>query len=204
MKSWFYTCIKAGFGWMFRLVFRLKVTGAENIPASSGFILASNHTSDMDPILLIAAFPRKIRFIGKKEIFDTPVIGSIVSWMGGFPIDRGNADMDALDHASGMVEDGDILGIFPEGTRSKTCQMLKVKLGIGIIASKTKADILPICIIGKGVKRPRIFRTTYVNIGPIIKNSDMGFVDDTPRGVRSGVKYISEKMAEIREETIGR
>ena len=203
MKAGFYTGIKAALSWLFRLVFRVKIIGAENIPAEAGFILASNHTSDWDPVLLFMCFPRKIRFIGKKEIFDTPVIGTVVTWLGGFPIDRGTADMDALDHAAQMLQAGQVIGIFPEGTRSKDCKMLKVKLGIGIVAAKTEADVLPVCIMGRGVKRPRALHRTYIHFGEVISYKDMEFADATPRGVRSGVKYIEEKLIAVRNETIG-
>ncbi|MGI9253664.1 MAG: lysophospholipid acyltransferase family protein, partial [Thermomicrobiales bacterium] len=67
-----------------KVAFRLRVEGAENIPVSGPLLVASNHVHNLDPVILAAAFPRELHFMAKKELFETPVLGRVIAWLGGF------------------------------------------------------------------------------------------------------------------------
>jgi 1-acyl-sn-glycerol-3-phosphate acyltransferase len=111
-------------------------------------IVVSNHLSWLDIPLLGVAIPRKISFMAKKEYFHSPVHAFIIRVMGSFTVDRRKVDRSAFDLAAKALQDGRALGIFPEGTRSRTLQLQKGKLGVAFIALRSNAVILPVGISG--------------------------------------------------------
>lgn len=116
------------------------------LPQEQGYIMASNHVSDMDPVMLGLAFHKPLNFMAKEELFRIPVFNSIIRALGAFPVARGKGDQAAIDHAVGIVKNGGVLGIFPEGTRFKDGKLHRLKSGAVVIAAKTGADVLPTCI----------------------------------------------------------
>ena len=197
MKRWFYKTAAWIVKWPFYLLFRIHLEGMENIPSSGGFILCSNHTSDLDPVFLVLYTPRVIRFMAKKEIFQVFALRRVVRWLGAFPVDRGAGDYGVLDQAADYVKAGDVLGIFPEGTRSKDGHLLRIKSGIGVVAAKTKADILPVCIKGKNGGRPRIFRSTTIRFGPVIPYGELGISGESAHAVRGAIRKITQVMKDL-------
>ena len=131
----------------FGLVFRTRVIGAENIPASGAFILAANHVSNWDPPFLGTFIDREICYMGKEELFKNPVMAWICRSLHVFPVKRGAADKTAVKTAVKILKDGKCFGIFPEGTRSKTGKIGKAEAGISLIAAMTKAPIIPAAIV---------------------------------------------------------
>lgn len=131
-----------------------KIEGKENIPKGA-YIIASNHLSWLDPILIGNITPRTIHYLGKKELVDIPVFGWILRFMGTIRIDRSNKNPLAKKEAINNLEKGNIICIFPEGTRNKQSMELKdFKFGAVSFASKTGVPIIPITI----TKRPKLFR----------------------------------------------
>ena len=112
------------FVWMFhplaKIVFKTQYIGRENVPKTGSLIIASNHRNSYDPGLIAAARVRKIHYMAKLELFN---LNKLASWMlrhlNAFPISRGTGDQRSLNYAIRLVEEGKVLGIFPEGTRSK-------------------------------------------------------------------------------------
>lgn len=127
--------------------YRIKVYGKENIPENEGVIVCANHWSNLDPIFLSISLPIKFNYMAKKELFEIPVLKGILSKAGAFPVNRQGNDMKALRYAISLIKDGKTLGIFPEGTRLKEVDRDNMHEGVGFIAVKSKADILPIEII---------------------------------------------------------
>src|SRR5215204_4143022 len=110
--------VVAGLSWpLLRIVFRLRVRGAERLPAG-GYVLAANHNSNFDPwVLGIPLYPRRfLRFMGKSELFFTPLKQLIVA-CGAFPVRRGERDLEAIETATELCRAGHIVVMFPEGTR---------------------------------------------------------------------------------------
>ncbi|MBR5913533.1 MAG: 1-acyl-sn-glycerol-3-phosphate acyltransferase [Selenomonadaceae bacterium] len=144
------------------IFFRTKVIGAENIPATGGFILAANHMTNWDPPFLGTFVDREVNFMGKEELFKNPVMAAICRGLHVFPVKRGAADKSAIKTALKIIKNGDCFGIFPEGTRSKTGKIRKAESGVSLIAAMTKAPIIPAAIVNTNkifsaeVKFPRL------------------------------------------------
>jgi 1-acyl-sn-glycerol-3-phosphate acyltransferase len=134
---------------VYRLLYRIKVEGIENIPRAGGVILCSNHIRAHDPPLLGMITPRQVRFMAKEELFQVPVIGWLVRHGGGaFPVKRGTADRGALKQSLDVLANGGCFGIFPEGTRSSTGRMAKLEPGTAYLALKSGATVIPVAFSG--------------------------------------------------------
>ena len=143
----FYKIFKVLCRFWFGAILRTKVIGAENIPKNGAFILAANHVSNWDPPFLGAFIDREVNYMGKEELFKNPVMAAICRALHVFPVKRGAADKTAIKTAIKILKDGKCLGIFPEGTRSKTGKLDKAEAGVSLIAAMTKAPIIPAAII---------------------------------------------------------
>ena len=159
----FYEVLRIFFRRLFKIVFRTKVFGVENIPAEGGFILAANHLSNWDPPFLATFIDRKVCYMAKEELFKNPIFAAAIRNLNVFPIKRGAADSAAIKHAVKITKSGKCLGIFPEGTRSKTGLMGKAETGVALIAAMTKVPVIPALIVGtnkifsKDEKLPQLF-----------------------------------------------
>lgn len=127
---------------------RISVTGRENVPKSGPLLLVSNHLSHLDPPALAWAFPRYIHFMAKEELFEPRLLGWYLRRIGTFPIKRGTADRNALRTAFAILEEGQVLAMFPEGKRSETGRLQEPEEGAGLIALRSKAPIVPMSITG--------------------------------------------------------
>jgi 1-acyl-sn-glycerol-3-phosphate acyltransferase len=146
-----------------RLCFRVycrkfEVIGREHVPLEGGLILASNHMNNADPPAICIAVPRHPTFMAKKEMFGWPVLGPAFRLFGAFPVRRTEADLAALRAATELVQRGDMLVMFPEGTRSRTGGLGKGHPGTALVALRTGAPILPVAVTGtEAVRWPWIF-----------------------------------------------
>ncbi len=137
---------------MFRIIYRAEVHGQENVPKEGGAIIAANHISLWDPPFVGAFCPRRVSFMAKKELFENSVFSSIITSLGAFPVNRGAADRNAIKTALTVLGEGKCLGLFPEGTRSKSGKLGEPEAGIGLIAYKANVPIVPVAITGTNGK----------------------------------------------------
>ncbi|MFH2036662.1 MAG: lysophospholipid acyltransferase family protein, partial [Candidatus Zixiibacteriota bacterium] len=126
----------------------MKIIDKENVPSQGAFLLAGNHISYYDPPMYGSFLPRAIHFMGKKELFDNKLIGAIISRTNAHPINRRGFDRAAIKTAMELLNNGEGLLVFPEGTRSKTDNFLPPKAGIGMLARKAMVPIVPAYIHG--------------------------------------------------------
>ncbi len=133
---------------LFRVLFGLKIKGLENIPKSGGVLIVANHLHNADPVVIAVACTRPIHYMAKRELFEVPVIRSILRFGGAFPIDRGNPDRWAIRRSEETLKQGIALGMFPEGTRSKTGSMKAALPGAGLIGLRAHAPVLPVAVMG--------------------------------------------------------
>jgi 1-acyl-sn-glycerol-3-phosphate acyltransferase len=131
---------------LMRTWFRIRIEGTGHIPASGPVILASNHRSNMDPVLLAAAVRRPVAFMAKVELFVWP-LGWILRLIGQFPVQRGGIDREALRHTSAVLARGWVLGLFPEGTRGDG-SFASVHPGLAYIVLRERCPVLPVAIFG--------------------------------------------------------
>lgn len=143
-----YSLMKFLFSVFFTVFFRADIRGRENIPKDGPVILAANHMSNFDPPFLACFLERPVCYMAKLELFEHPVFGLAIRACHAFPVKRGAADRGAIKAAIQVLKSGKVLGLFPEGTRSRTGRMGKAEAGIGLIAAMTGAPVVPACIIG--------------------------------------------------------
>ncbi len=139
---------------IFRLFFRLKVEGLENLPEKGNFLLVSNHASFLDPFAISGAIPRYIRWIVVDEYFDLFLVRWVLQSLR-FIRTRGKTDSRALHQAVIALKSGDIVGIFPEGRRTEDGRLGKVRGGIAHLARESGAAVLPVAILGSFEAWPR-------------------------------------------------
>jgi 1-acyl-sn-glycerol-3-phosphate acyltransferase len=139
-------------------IYQFKVIGKENFPTDGGVLLCSNHISNLDPPTVGIAAPRQVHFMAKEELFSAPVLGKILPLINAFPVKRGMSDREALRKGLGVLKEGKVLGLFPEGTRSETGELGKGLAGAGFFALRSKAQIVPCAVIGpyKPFKRLKV------------------------------------------------
>lgn len=144
----FYKAVRGAARVLFSLIYRIEIEGKEHLPGKGKAIVSPNHFSLMDPIIIGAFLPRKVNFMAKEELFPNRLFASILNKLGVFPVKRSGADIGAIRTALKILSNGDIFCIFPEGTRSKTGEILEAKPGSAMIAIKAQSPIIPVAIIG--------------------------------------------------------
>jgi 1-acyl-sn-glycerol-3-phosphate acyltransferase len=135
---------------LMRLVFWPRIKGRSNLPKTGkGLVLVFNHKSNFDPILLLCATPRKLRFLAKAELFRLPW-SLFFNWMGVIAIDRSRKNNQALEAAVRVLKSGGVVAVAPEGTRNKTAQtLLPFKYGAVAMASRAQVPVMPVTITGR-------------------------------------------------------
>lgn len=150
-----------------KLIFNYQVIGANHIPAEGAAVLVANHISMFDPVAIALASKRPIHFMAKAELFDNAFLRWLFTKLHAFPVKRGEADRQAIRTALEVLHGGELLGIFPEGTRNKEEDLLPIHNGAALLALKTESPLIPIVV--KGTKKLRFRQQIIVNIGePII------------------------------------
>jgi len=167
-----------------RCITRVHVEGdASVIPRKGPVILAANHISNADPVIvgswLTPKLGRRIHWLGKKEMFDWPIVGWMARNGGVVPVDRGGADVEAFRIAQRVLDAGQVLMVFPEGTRSPTAELQTPKDGLAMLALRTNATIVPIGVSNtdrvwpKGRPIPRLGGHATMRIGKPFKVGDL-------------------------------
>ena len=157
-----------------RFFFRVRVEGLEHVPDDGPAILASNHVSFCDSIFLPLVLKRRITFVAKAEYFEDPKTAWFFGAMGQIPIKRGGgpASQRALESASEVLRDGQLFGIYPEGTRSPDGRLYRGRTGVARLAIENEAPVFAVAMIGTkeaqpiGQVWPNLFRPITVRISP--------------------------------------
>ncbi len=132
----------------FLVYLRLVRVGSEHLPRSGPLLLAANHRSFLDPFLIGSLSHRPVYYVAKRELFRKPWQAWLLSSLGAFPIDRGHSDEDAIATAREILERGDCVVIFPEGTRVRSGPLGAPRRGLGRLALETGAPVVPVAVIG--------------------------------------------------------
>ncbi len=185
--------------------FRVRIEGTEHLRQDGGFIIASNHVSSYDPVFLsLAAYREKkrINYMAKEELINIPLIGRLLRALGAFPVRRGKGDRGALDMAAKIITDGKILGIFPEGTRSKTGKLLPAKSGVAIISARTHSDVVPASIHIEGAKLRWLAKVT-IRFGKPIAYEQLSLSQEfTTPELKSASAFVMQQISEQYEKGV--
>jgi 1-acyl-sn-glycerol-3-phosphate acyltransferase len=166
-----------------------RLEGAENIPRSGGYILVANHINWKDPPWIEFAVGRAIRYMGKRELFEVPVIGYVLREIGAFPVRRGEADRGALQTALAVVAAGQPLGFFPEGHRSESGQLIRARPGVAYVGQRSGAPMIPLAVSGTRGARLGAFwrRDILIRVGTPFRIEDLDVKPDDPQAVADGI-----------------
>jgi 1-acyl-sn-glycerol-3-phosphate acyltransferase len=140
--------IKGFLNGLVRIVYRLKIRGKENLPKEGGCIICPNHIHALDPVPIIICNKRKAVAMAKKELFNNPFLRWLANEFEIFPVDRSVKDLEATKHALKVLKAGEMLLMYPEGTRNGLKKGLKLKNGATVIAIKAGVPIIPVGISG--------------------------------------------------------
>lgn len=127
---------------------RIQIEGKENIPGDGALVVICNHRHALDPIAVGLAFRRPVNFLAKDNLFDTPFKKWFLTKLNCIPIDRESTDRTAIRKSIEVLDRGEILGVFPEGTRSRDGKLLPFKGGVSFIASQAPCTIVPMAVSG--------------------------------------------------------
>ncbi|MBM7584367.1 1-acyl-sn-glycerol-3-phosphate acyltransferase [Bacillus pakistanensis] len=144
----FYTFARGVVNIVLSPLYRIDVSGLEHFPKDGGVLLCTNHIDNLDPPVVGITAPRPVSFMAKAELFNVPILGNIVKNVRAFPVKRGLSDREALRNGLKLLKEGNVLGLFPEGTRSKTGELNKGLSGAGFFALRSNAYVVPCAIIG--------------------------------------------------------
>lgn len=167
------------------IFFPRRVYGKNKLPKGK-HIVVCNHYSMMDVFFVGALYGKRITFLAKKELFENKVLGWFLRILGGIPVDREKVDFSTIKTVLKTLEKGEVIAIFPEGTRNRTdAELLPLKAGAGLFAVKGKVPVVPVMIS----KKCKIFRRTDIFVGESIDLSEY-----------YSVKFTSELNEEISEK----
>lgn len=141
-----YRFLRCVFYIIYNVFFSAEAYNKENVPKTGGVILAANHLSNWDPMLISCFFKRTVGYMAKQELFDVPIFGPALLHLHSFPVKRGAMDIKALRTAMQKLKAGDCIGVFPEGHRSKTGQLQQGSTGVAFIAAKSGAPVIPVAV----------------------------------------------------------
>lgn len=179
-QAFFPRLVRATLGRLLRVLYRTRVDGIENIPAG-GAVIAGNHVSYLDPMLLWVVSPRPIHFMAKRELWDSKIVAWVLPRLWGFPVNRGEPDRTAITTATDLLKAGELVGVFPEGGRAEDGgeELRQAHGGVAFIALRADAPIVPVAFVGtekawpKGARLPRIVRTSIRIGAPVLPSAIM-------------------------------
>ncbi|MEW6545824.1 MAG: lysophospholipid acyltransferase family protein [Bacillota bacterium] len=164
-----------------KLFFFWRVEGRQHIPPEGPVLFCCNHISAWDPPVVGCAATRQVYFMAKRELWRIPVLRSVITALGAYPVDRKRADLSSVRRSLELLEKGQAVGVFPEGTRSRTGKLGPLRSGGAKLALRTGAAVVPMAIVGPY----RLFRPLHVRIGrPLYFGRDLNPSREKVRAVR--------------------
>lgn len=196
-----YRVLKTILGPVIKAFMRIKTYGSENEQKDGALIVCANHTAIFDVLSLAISFKRQLRFLAKKELFKVPLLSQLISALGAYSVDRGHGDVAAIKKTLSVLANGEIVAMFPQGTRYIGVDPAKteVKNGVGMMVYRSKADVQPVFIRVKNYKY-RLFRKKEVIIGKPIKYEEFGFTNGGSEEYEKAAKLVFERILALRNE----
>ena len=196
----FYTFARKYMAWVFAVLTPMRVRDREKIPGEGKAILCCNHASMLDPLRLAYGQKRQIYFMAKEELFRNKFVSLIITALGAFPVSRGKGDKTAIRTAKMILDEGRMLGIFIEGTRSRDGRFLRPKSGAVMLAHNCGAPIVPCCITPVRGPLPKPFRPCFLSFGDPIPPEELQIHNGTPSEYRNASLLVMSRIAALREK----
>ncbi len=178
---------------VFKIVWRMKVYGKENVPKKGAVIIAANHRSLADPPLVGVATTRYVHFLAKEELFRFRPFGWLIKNLNAHPLNRGGSDIAAFKIAKKILSEGEGLIVFPEGRRSKTDELGKPKAGVGMLAHISKAPVIPTYIHNSGHLKD--FKRLIVSFGSPIRYENFDSYERMAEDVMASIADLKSRLA---------
>jgi 1-acyl-sn-glycerol-3-phosphate acyltransferase len=176
------------------LLFELRVHNIENVPQTGGVLLVANHQSYLDPVLVAVRLRRPVSYFAKSELFENPFLGWLIRSLHAFPVRQGQGDLGAVREAIRRLEEGHILNLYPEGTRTLDGEIGPLQKGISLVLRKVNVPVVPVAIEGSFAawsKGRKIFRSGQIDV---LYGKPMSF-----KGMKSDeiLKTLSETLTAL-------
>ncbi|MBE1554100.1 lysophospholipid acyltransferase family protein [Sporosarcina limicola] len=149
-------------------LYRIKTIGKENFPKEGGVLLCTNHIHNFDPPVVGITCPRPVHFMAKEELFKAPILKTILPSIKAYPVKRGKGDREMFRRTLSVLKSGNVVGLFPEGTRNTTGELGKGLAGAGFFALKGNVNVVPCAIVGpyKPFRRLKVVYGKPIDINP--------------------------------------
>ena len=187
---------------IFKAIYRYKVINRDAIPDDGkGYIIAANHLSYSDPVLLGLSHKRRINFMAKDELFKNKFFAWLIRHLGAFPVKRGTGDVKAIKNGEDILREGNLMTIFIEGGRSKTGELMRPRSGFAIIAQQTGVPVVPVCITKTSKHK---FARRIIHYSQPIPAEELGLVgeDMDRRALKKAGDTVMGKIKEMREQDL--
>jgi len=182
------------------LLFRIRVYGRKNIPEKGPVLIVSNHQSFLDPILIGVGLARQVNFMARMSLFKNRLFAFLIRSLNAFPLKRGMVDPAALRHAVQLLKDGEMLLLFPEGTRTFTGQIAAVRPGFLSILKRTRAALIPAVIEGAYQAWPRDRKLFGFHRIRVIFGASMGYPEHGGQDLREICLTVKKRLEELQAD----
>lgn len=183
-----------------KLFYRYKFINNNSIPHEGAYIIASNHMSFSDPVLLGLGQRRRLFFMAKQELFSNKFFAGLIRALGAFPVERGAGDGKAIKTGEDLIKEGNVMTIFIEGGRTKTGELMRPRSGCALVAQQMQVPVIPACITITGNPKYR-FAKRVIHFGEPLTPEMLGLTPDGDRRqLKNATNMIMDEIKKMREQ----
>lgn len=183
-----------------KVFYRYKFINNNSIPRKGAYIIASNHMSFSDPVLLGLGQRRRLFFMAKSELFRNRFFAALIRALGAFPVERGAGDGKAIKTGEDLIKEGNIMTIFIEGGRTKTGELMRPRSGCALVAQQMQVPVIPACITITGNPK-HLFAKRVIHFGEPLTPEQLGLTPDGDRRqIKNATNMIMDEIRKMREQ----
>lgn len=183
-----------------KVFYRYKFINNNSIPQEGAYIIASNHMSFSDPVLLGLGQRRRLFFMAKQELFKNKFFAGLIRALGAFPVERGAGDGKAIKTGEDLIKEGNVMTIFIEGGRTKTGEFMRPRSGCALVAQQMQVPVIPACITITGNPKHR-FAKRVIHFGDPLTPQQLGLTPDGDRRqLKNATNMIMDEIKKMREQ----
>lgn len=183
-----------------KVFYRYKFINNNSIPHEGAYIIASNHMSFSDPVLLGLGQRRRLFFMAKQELFKNKFFGGLIRALGAFPVERGAGDGKAIKTGEDLIKEGNVMTIFIEGGRTKTGEFMRPRSGCALVTQQMQVPVIPACITITGNPKHR-FAKRVIHFGDPLTPQQLGLTPDGDRRqLKNATNMIMDEIKKMREQ----